>query len=137
MIADLQHVLHDQVPVWPQRFFNVISSIVTWMLFLFLQHWRIHSKDFTFSGWWEADRTRFIGASVVTIGLVILKATSKDIDMLLEFLGFKVTNSSGIAYGLAIAAVLMGIKPKTRPSGNGNGNNNDKKTTAHQSAQPS
>jgi hypothetical protein len=123
LIAMTMQQVHDAVPLWPQRFFNVVSCVVTWMLFLFMQHWRVHSTDFTFGGWWKADRPRIIGASVVTLALVILKATSHDIDMLLEFLGFKVTNSSGIAYGLAIAAILMGIKPKTKMVNNNNTSN--------------
>ena len=104
----------EQIAIWPQRFFNVVSCIVTWGLFLFIQHWRVHPNDFSFARWWEADRSRIIAASVVTIALVILKATSKDVDQLLEFLGFRISNSSGIAYGLAIAAFLMGLKPKTK-----------------------
>lgn len=117
----------DAVPMFPQRFFNVISCIVTWALFLFIQHWRTHPQDFSFAVWWQDDRGRIIAASVVTIALVILKATSKDVDMLLEFLGFRVSNTSGIAYGLAIAAFL-GLKQKK------NGNGNGKKTAAHQGA---
>ena len=100
----------DHVPMWPQRFFNVISAVVTWTLLLFLQYWKANAKTFNFHDWWAQDRTRFIAGSVVTVALVILKATSKDIDILLEFLGFKVTNTSGIAYGLAIAAFLLGLK---------------------------
>src|SRR6516164_1437971 len=99
----------DNVPIWPQRFFNVISCIVTWGLFLFVQHWKAHATDFSFSEWWQTDRGRIIAATVVTMGLVILKATSKDVDLLLEFLGFRVSNTSGVAYGLAIAAFLMGM----------------------------
>ena len=114
LLAITQPTGLEQIAIWPQRFFNVISCIVTWMLFLFIQHWRIHAQDFTFTGWWNADRARIIAASVITLGLVILKATSKDVDQLLEFLGFRVSNSSGIAYGLAIAAILMGLKPKTK-----------------------
>jgi len=103
----------DKVAIWPQRFFNVVSCIVTWGLFMFVQYWRAHPQDFNFASWWKDDRTRIIAASVVTFALVILKATSNDVDKLLEFLGFKVTNSSGIAYGLAIAAFLgMAVKPK-------------------------
>ena len=112
MITDIANAL-DQVPMWPQRFFNVVSAVVTWGLFLFVQYWRAHPTDFNFAAWWKADRPRIIAASVVTLALVILKATSNDVDKLLEFLGFKVTNSSGIAYGLAIAAFLgMAMKPK-------------------------
>ena len=113
-LQQLEHAI-DEVPLWPQRFFNVVSCIVTWALFLFVQHWRLHPEDFSFGVWWKADRGRVIGASVVTLSLVILKATSKDVDVLLEFLGFRVSNTSGIAYGLAIAAFLMGLKPKTSP----------------------
>jgi len=104
----------DQIPLWPQRFFNVVSAVVTWGLFLFIQHWRIHSNDFSFKQWWDADRGRIIAASVITIAIAILKATSTDVDRVLEFLGFKVSNTSGVAYGLAIAAFLMGLKPKTK-----------------------
>jgi len=100
--------------MWPQRFFNVVSAVVTWALFLFVQHWRVHPDDFSFKGWWDADRGRIIAASVITIAIVILKATSSDVDRVLEFLGFKVSNTSGVAYGLAIAAFLMGLKPKTK-----------------------
>jgi len=114
----VERAVLDNVPLWPQRFFNVVSAIVTWGLFLFLQHWRAHPTDFTFGEWWKTDRTRIVAASVITLALVILKATSKDVDQLLEFLGFKVSNSSGIAYGLAIAAVLMGLKPKTKAADN-------------------
>jgi hypothetical protein len=117
ILATLQQVERavDNVPIWPQRFFNVISCIVTWALFLFVQHWRTHAADFSFSVWWNEDRGRILAAMVVTLALVILKATSKDVDMLLEFLGFRVSNTSGIAYGLAIAAFLVGLKR------NGNG----------------
>jgi len=120
--------IHDQVPLWPQRFFNVISCIVTWGLFLFIQHWRVHAQDFSFAQWWKSDRGRIIAASVITAALTILKATSKDVDMLLEFLGFKVSNTSGVAYGLAIAAFLMGLQPKTKTKII-NGEPNGKKTT--------
>ena len=125
-LATLEQTVHaiDGVPIFPQRFFNVISCIVTWALFLFVQHWRAHPVDFSFAVWWHDDRGRIIAATVVTIALVILKATSKDVDMLLEFLGFRISNTSGIAYGLAIAAFL-GLKQKK------NGNGNDKKTEAH------
>jgi hypothetical protein len=118
-LATLQEIEHaiDNVPLFPQRFFNVISCIVTWSLFLFIAHWREHQKDFSFNKWWSEDRGRIIAASVVTIALVILKATSRDIDTLLEFLGFRVSNTSGIAYGMAIAAFL-GLKQKKN---NGNG----------------
>ena len=118
-IATLQQIEQaiDNVPLFPQRFFNVISCIVTWGLFLFVQHWRAHPQDFSFGVWWEADRGRIIAASVVTLALVILKATSKDVDMLLEFLGFRVSNTSGIAYGLAIAAFL-GLKQKKNKQNN-------------------
>ena len=114
----------EQIPLWPQRFFNIVSCVVTWMLFLFIQHWRVHPEDFSFSEWWKKDHGRIIAATVITLALVVLKATSKDVDQLLEFLGFKITNSSGIAYGLAIAAFLMGLKPKSKTINNkvdGNG----------------
>jgi len=112
-LATLQQVeraVLDNVPLWPQRFFNVVSAIVVWLLVLFYHYWREHAKDFSFDGWWHEDRPRFIAGAVVTVALVILKATSKDVDMILEFLGFKVSNTSGVAYGLAIAVFLLGSK---------------------------
>lgn len=62
------------------------------------------------AGWWKDDRTRFIAGTIVTLALVILKATSQVVDDMLKMLGFQVTNSSGVAYGLAIAAFLLGLK---------------------------
>src|SRR5215831_13628656 len=98
----------DQLPIWPNRVFNVITTVVVWMLALFANYWRTHPQQFTFNEWWRDDRSRFIAGCIVTVGLVILKMTSKDIDQMLEFIGFRVNNTSGIAYGLGIAAFLLG-----------------------------
>jgi hypothetical protein len=100
----------DHDPLWPTRVFNVISCIVVWNLALFGHYFRIHQKDFSLAGWWKEDRVRFIGGTIATLGLVILKATSPAVDDMLKMIGFQVTNSSGIAYGLAIAAFLLGLK---------------------------
>ena len=116
-LAITTHQVVDEVALFPQRFFNVISCIVTWGLFLFVQHWKAHPNDFQFTRWWKDDRGRIIAATVITLALVILKATSQDVDKLLEFLGFKVSNSSGIAYGLAIAAFL-GLKQQKNHTDN-------------------
>jgi len=101
----------DHLPIWPNRVFNVISCVVVWVLALFMSYWRAHPIAFTFTDWWRDDRTRFIGGCVVTVALVMLKATSTTVDQIMELLGFKVTNSSGVAYGFAIATFLLGLKP--------------------------
>lgn len=104
----------DQLPLWPNRFFNVVSCIVVWILALFTNYWRTHPQVFTFSDWWKDDRTRFIAGCVITIALVLLKATSQAVDDMLKLLGFQVGNTSGVAYGLAIAAFLLGLKPAAK-----------------------
>jgi hypothetical protein len=101
----------DHVPLWPTRTFNVISCIVVWLLALFVYHFRSNPKNFQFRQWLRDDRTRFIAGGIVTVALTILKATSPTVDEILRLLGFQVTQSSGVAYGLAIAAFLLGLKP--------------------------
>jgi len=119
----------DHLPIWPTRVFNVISCIVVWMLALFVSYWRAHPQSFTFTDWWRDDKRRFIAGCVVTVALTILKATSTTVDDLLGFLGFKITNASGIAYGLAIATFLLGLKPISKMlQKNGNGESNAKPT---------
>ena len=107
----------DHLPIWPNRFFNVVSCVVVWVLALFCNYWKTHPTSFTFRDWWRDDRTRFIAASVVTIALVLLKATSQAVDDMLKLLGFQVSNTSGVAYGLAIAAFLLGLKPAQKQNG--------------------
>jgi hypothetical protein len=109
----------DQLPIWPNRIFNVISCVTVWMLALFVSYWKAHPQAFTFVDWWRDDRTRFIAGCVVTIGLVILKATSTGVDEMLKLLGFEVSNTSGVAYGLAIAAFLQALKPVSKGKSNG------------------
>ena len=101
----------DNLPIWPDRVFNVTSCVVVWMLALFCSYWRAHPTHFTFTEWWRDDRTRFIAGCIVTVGLVILKATSNTVDNILRLLGFQISNASGVAYGFAIAAFLLGFKP--------------------------
>ena len=101
----------DQIPMfWPHRVFNVVSCIVVWHLGLFVHYWRNNQKMFTFNGWWNDDRTRFIAGYIVTLCRTILKATSQAVDEILRLMGFQVTQSSGVAYGLAIFAFLVGFK---------------------------
>jgi hypothetical protein len=104
----------DHLPIWPNRVFNVISTIVVWQLALFANYWKTHPTSFTFQDWWRDDKTRFIGGCIVTVGLVVLKATSQSVDEMLKLLGFQVSNTSGVAYGLAIAAFLLGFKPAAK-----------------------
>jgi len=100
----------DNIPLlWPTRVFNVVSCIVVWHLALFVYYFRAH-PNFTLYGWWKDDRKRFIAGYVVTLALTILKATSSTVDEILRLLGFQVTQSSGVAYGLAIGAFLLGLK---------------------------
>ena len=99
------------MPLWPNRVFNVISCIVVWILGLFVYYFRANPKSFNFREWIRDDKTRFIAGLVVTLCLTILKATSPTVDEILRLLGFQVTQSSGVAYGLAIAAFLLGLKP--------------------------
>ena len=120
MITDLLAVTAqgtDHLPIWPNRVFNVVSCVTVWMLALFVSYWKAHPQSFTFFDWWRDDRTRFIGGCVVTVALVILKATSNTVDQFLELLGFQVSNSSGVAYGFAIATFLMGLKPVQKTNG--------------------
>jgi len=107
----------DHLPLWPNRIFNVVSCVVVWQLAQFVSYWRAHPQSFTFADWWRDDRTRFIAGCVVTVALVMLKATSSTVDQLMELLGFKVTNSSGVAYGFAIATFLLGLKPVQKMNG--------------------
>jgi len=107
----------DHLPLWPNRVFNVISCIVVWMLALFANYWRTHPTSFNFTDWWKDDRTRFIAGCVTTVALVILKATSPTVDEVLKLIGFQVTNASGAAYGLAIAAFLLSLKPAAKKNG--------------------
>lgn len=107
----------DHIAIWPTRVFNVVSCIVVWVLALFTNYWRTHPTSFSFADWWRDDRIRFIGGCVVTLALVILKATSQAVDDMLKLLGFEVTNTSGVAYGLAIAAFLLGLKPAAKING--------------------
>jgi len=86
------------------------------MLALFVSYWKAHPQSFTFYDWWRDDRTRFIAGCVVTVALVLLKATSTTVDQFMELLGFKVTNSSGVAYGFAIATFLQAWKPVQKKS---------------------
>src|SRR5262245_61221527 len=109
----------DHLPIWPNRIFNVISCVVVWVLALFCSYWRAHPQSFTFFDWWRDDRTRFIAGCVVTVALVALKATSTTVDQIMELLGFKVTNSSGVAYGFAVATFLQALKPVQKQQQNG------------------
>ena len=105
----------DNIPMfWPHRVFNVVSCIVVWNLVLFVYYFRANPKNFTFAGWWKEDRVRFIAGIVVTFGITLLKATSQSVDEMLRLMGFQVTQSSGVAYGLAIAAFLLGLKSNGR-----------------------
>jgi hypothetical protein len=106
----------DQVPMWPTRVFNVISCIVVWMLALFVHAFRQKPKDFTMDQWWLDDRKRFLAGIIVTLAIAILKATSPAVDDVLRTLGFQVTESSGVSYGLAIAAFLLGLKTNGKPT---------------------
>jgi hypothetical protein len=108
----------DQLALWPNRVFNVISCVVVWQLALFVSYWRMHPAVFSFSDWWRDDKTRFAAGWVITIGLVILKATSSTVDDVLKLLGFQISNTSGVAYGFAIATILLGVRPVQK------GNNN-------------
>jgi hypothetical protein len=101
----------DQLPIWPNRVFNVISCVVVWQLALFISYWRMHPQVFTLSDWWRDDKPRFFAGWVITLALVILKATSTTVDDVLKMLGFQISNTSGVAYGFAIATFLMGLKP--------------------------
>ena len=114
----------DQLPIWPNRTFNVISCVVVWMLALFASYWRAHPQSFTFSDWCRDDRSRFIAGCVVTVALVILKATSTTVDDVLKLLGFQVSNTSGVAYGFAVATFLLGLKPVQKQNGKQNGEPN-------------
>ena len=107
----------DQLPIWPNRVFNVISAVTVWTLALFASYWKAHPQSFKFSDWWRDDRTRFIAGCVVTLAVVILKATSTGVDEMLKLLGFQVSNTSGVAYGLAIAAFLQALKPVQKQNG--------------------
>jgi hypothetical protein len=100
----------DQVPLWPSRVFNVISCIVTWHLALFVSGFRDKIKEFSFANWWKDNRNQFVAGYIVTFSIVILKATSPTVDTILKSLGFQITESSGVSYGLAIAAFLLGLK---------------------------
>jgi|SRR4030095_3713344 hypothetical protein len=111
----------DNIVFWPTRVFNVISCIVVWMLALFGNYLRNNFGSFSFSGWWQADRNRFIAGFVVTLGIVLLKATSPTVDILLKDLGFEVKESSGVAYGLAIAAFLLALGGKRTNDRHANG----------------
>jgi hypothetical protein len=106
----------DQLPLWPNRVFNVISCVVVWVLALFASYWKSHPQSFTLSDWWRDDQTRFTAGLIATIGLVILKATSTTVDDILKLIGFQVTNASGAAYGFAIATFLLGLKPVRKPN---------------------
>jgi hypothetical protein len=110
LATSIQQIV-DEVELWPTRVFNVVSCIVVWLLALFVYHFRSNPKNFQFRQWLRDDRTRFIAGGVVTVALTILKATSPTVDEILRLLGFQVTQSSGVAYGLAIAAFLLGLKP--------------------------
>ena len=57
-VALVQHSA-DNMPLWPNRVFNVISCIVVWVLALFVNYWKTHPTSFALSDWWEDDRTRF------------------------------------------------------------------------------
>jgi hypothetical protein len=107
----------DHLPIWPNRVFNVVSCVTVWMLALFVSYWKAHPKYFTFADWWRDDRMRFVGGCVITVALVILKATSSTVDDVLKLLGFQVSNTSGVAYGFAIATFLLGLKPVQKTNG--------------------
>jgi hypothetical protein len=115
----------DQLPLWPNRAFNVISCVVVWMLALFASYWKSHPQSFTIKDWWRDDQTRFTAGLIATIGLVILKATSTTVDDILKLIGFQVTTASGAAYGFAIATFLLGLKSITKEQ-NWNGNAKNK-----------
>jgi len=135
VMATLQQVeraVVDNIPLWPQRFFNVVSAIAVWVFVLFWHYWKTNQRKFSLTGWWEEDKPRFIAGMVVTILIVILKATSKDVDAILEFLGFKVSNTSGVAYGMAIGLFLIGSKVNGKK--NGNDHKGSQESSAHQEA---
>ena len=112
----------DHIPLWPTRVLNLLSAVVVWILALFVHNFRANPKEFTFKKWWDEDRVRFVAGGFVTVAITILKATSSTVDEMLQMLGFQVTQSSGVAYGLAIAAFLLGLKTL-------NGKINGNKTT--------
>jgi len=80
------------------------------MLALFISYCRAHPTTFSFHDWRKDDRPRFMAGIVITILLVVLKATSNAVDDILKLLGFEVSNTSGVAYGFAIATILMGFQ---------------------------
>jgi hypothetical protein len=108
----------DHLPIWPNRVFNVISCVVVWQLALFISYWRERPTSFSFSDWWRDDKPRFIAGLVITVALVILKATSTTVDDVLKMLGFQISNTSGVAYGFAIATILLGVKPVQKGKNN-------------------
>jgi hypothetical protein len=84
---------------------------MVWVLALFISYWKTHPQQFTLREWWSDDKQRFLGGCFITIALVVLKATSNTVDDILKLLGFQVSNTSGVAYGFAIATFLLGLKP--------------------------
>jgi hypothetical protein len=100
----------DHLPIWPTRVFNVVSCVALWLLALFVSYCRAHPTSFSFGEWWRDDRPRFRAGLIITVLVVILKATSNAVDDMLKLLGFEVTNASGVAYGFAIATVLMSFQ---------------------------